>query len=104
MSGVDRIARTDGRRLRALLVKALEEEASAGHSFVERDDLAARVTDTDDDPAELQDAVLDDARWRQNRELFADKLAFEQVDGVDAVFLKTLRDDESRIRASSLSA
>ena len=102
-AGVERIGRKDGRRLRALIVGALLDKAAAGHTFAEQAELAEAIDDPDDDAADTRNALIDEARWRQHREIFADKLAVEHVDGVNAVFLKTIRDDESRIRADALT-
>lgn len=95
---LERVARIDGRRLRALIVANLKEAASGGHTFLDQAALAEAIKDPDGDPSDIRGALIDEARWRQHSELFSEKVIIEHVDGVNSVFLKPIRDDEARIR------
>ena len=95
---VEAVSRIDGRRLRALLVDCLRDATQAGHTFLDQTELAEVISDPDGDSSAVRGALVDDARWRQHRELFGEKLILSQVDGVNAVFLKTVHEDEARIR------
>jgi hypothetical protein len=95
---VEIVSRIDGRRLRALLINHLRKAADAGHTFLDQVDIAEGIFDCDGNSSEVRGALIDEARWRQHQELFGEKLLVSQVDGVNAVFLKNIHEDEARIR------
>ncbi|MFK4661621.1 exodeoxyribonuclease V alpha subunit [Bradyrhizobium ottawaense] len=95
---VEAVSRIDGRRLRAILVNFLRDAAEAGHTFLDQSELAETISDPDGDPSAVRGALVDEARWRQHRELFGEKLLLSQVNGVNAVFLRAVNEDEGRIR------
>ena len=71
-------------RVRALIVSRLRDEAAAGNTFVDQVELAETIEDPDDDPADVRNALIDEARWRQHAQVFADKLS--RSDGTGSVW------------------
>jgi len=62
--------------LRALLVDCLRDATEAGHTFLDQTDLAEAISDPDVICLAVRGALIDDARWRQHRELLARSLFY----------------------------
>jgi ATP-dependent exoDNAse (exonuclease V) alpha subunit len=99
---VKRIPFDDPRRLRALMVEQLKAAARDGHTFTDRSDLFAALEAWHKESDPEGHFVLDRAIWEQHKEVFTKKLVLDPVDGVEAVFLKSVHSAERIIRKEIL--
>lgn len=97
-----RIPLDDPRRLRALMIYFLEAASRNGHTFLDRCDLYACLQEHHSRSPRVGRFVVDSATWRQHQTFFTEKLVMDQVEGVEAVFLRWLYDAESRVRSDVL--
>ena len=99
----ERIQLDDPRRIRALMLKILERASAGGHSFLDRKDLFNELIQQHEKSGRKGRFLVDDAHWRQHQHFFTEKLVLDQVQGLDAIFLKRLHFGERKIRNEVLS-
>lgn len=88
----------DPRRLRALMVSFLEVAAAQGHTFLDWADLSLQLREHHQASGRVGRFLVDDATWRQHQPFFTEKLHLDQVQGLQAVFLRRLFEAENLIR------
>ena len=92
----------DPRRLRAIMVKMLENAGDNGHTFLDRQDLLEEIHKKHETSGRKGRFLFDEATFIQNKPLFTQKLVMDQVAGLDAVFLRRLHDAERKIREETV--
>jgi len=101
---VDRINIDDPKRLRAMMYTLLENASlNDGHTFMDRDELFSCVRNWHEEIDKDDVFNLDLATWDQHAELFNKMLQLDKADGIDAISLRQLRDDERILRKEFLS-
>jgi exodeoxyribonuclease V alpha subunit len=85
-----------------MMIKLLEMSATKGHTFVDREDLFATLHKKHEESGRKGRFLLDKASWSQHRPFFTEKIALDQVTGLEAVFLQRLYNAERKIRSEIL--